>query len=137
MGVLFSVFASIRVDFPLFTSRAARFYGTAGRVAHLALDNEGVKSEKLYKHNVKSYKVKCNTLDVKVIGRGEGNDMEIGLAKEAEDSDEAPLCGPCSPEKNDLDAFGKGGNGKGKSDGKCNLCGGDGHYARNCSSVLR
>ena len=37
-------------------------------------------------------------------------------------------------EKNDLDDFGKGKR-KEMNDGKCNVCGGDGHNARECPSV--
>ena len=36
--------------------------------------------------------------------------------------------------KEDLDAVGKE-KGKGKSDGKCNICGGQGHYSRDCPST--
>lgn len=33
-----------------------------------------------------------------------------------------------------LDAFNKG-NGKGEGDGKCHICNGEGHFARDCPSV--
>ena len=97
------------------------------------LDDDAKKFIDLYEHIVKRYKLKYNTLDVKAIDRSKGNnDMEIGLVKEGEGNVEAPICEQC--ESNDLDAFGKGGKGtgKGKNDGMCNVCGGDGHFTRNC-----
>ena len=76
------------------------------------LDDDAKKSIDLYKHIVKRYKLKYNTLDVKAIGRSKGNnDMEIGLVMEGEGNVEAPACEPC--ESNDLDAFGKGNGAKG------------------------
>ena len=41
------------------------------------------------------------------------------------------------PHREDFDAFGRGkGKGKGKNDGKCNTCGGEGRYSRDCLSTL-
>ena len=87
----------------------------------------------------KRYKLKFGTLE---LGRSKKDtDDPMGLHAVAP-GDEAKQDGPPSGAvgagtENSLDAFGKGGKGKGKGigDGRCRVCNGEGHFARDCPSV--
>ena len=88
------------------------------------------------------YKLQYEGLDFSKVPKG---DDPMGLSNilehEHSQSSGPPAEGPerariQQPEMEHLDAMGKGGKGKGKNDGKCNQCGGDGHYVRDCPSTL-
>ena len=71
------------------------------------------------------YKLQYGSLDFKPGTKGEA---PMGLSTVKDDAPEIGERNDNNKEKNDLDAFGKG-KGKGKNTGKCNVCGGDGHYS--------
>ena len=75
------------------------------------------------------YKIEFGTLEV----RGPVKDDPMGLSKLEEKEDSQEVEGNDDAERNDLDAL--KGKGKGKGDGKCHICGGDGHFARDCPST--
>ena len=82
------------------------------------------------------YRLQFDGLDFGKVAKGDG---PMGLSN-LFDAEEHKLAQPVEPEppplREDLDAFGQKGKGKGKNDGKCNQCGGDGHYARDCPSAV-
>ena len=93
----------------------------------------------LYDHIVRRYKILFGHLDYKLNTK----DDPMGLALIGDGGGEVPNVdvGPGWPSDSgfksegvDLDAMG-GKGAKGKGDGKCHVCGGDGHFARDCPSV--
>ena len=63
--------------------------------------------------------------------------VELVFREAASRLADEPGCGETQQQQasaGDLDAM-IGGNGKGKNDGKCNTCGGHGHYSRDCPST--
>jgi hypothetical protein len=92
----------------------------------------------LYEHIDRRYKIHFGHLDYKSTAK----DDPMGLAIVGDGGCEAPQVevGAGWPSEVDhkkgvdLDAMG-GKGGKGKGDGKCHICSGDGHFARDCPSV--
>ena len=74
------------------------------------------------------HRIMFGNLDYKPTGK----DDPMGLALVGESIPDGPPPGLAEDESANLDAMGKG---KGKGDGKCHVCNGDGHYARDCPSV--
>ena len=93
----------------------------------------------LYEHIDRRYKIHFGHLEYKSAAK----DDPMGLALIGDGGGEVPHVdvGPGRPSDSDykpvnvdLDAMG-GKGGKGKGDGKCHVCGGDGHFVRDCPSV--
>jgi hypothetical protein len=87
------------------------------------------------------YKCMSGSLEYKATGK----DDPMGLALFAESdalssqypSFPPPLVDTPAEPPAELDAFGNGkGKGKGKGDGRCHVCNGEGHFARDCPSTL-
>ena len=93
----------------------------------------------LYEHIDRRYKIHFGHLDYKSTAK----DDPMGLALIGDGGGEVPHVdvghgwpsdSDYKPVNVDLDAMG-GKGGKDKGDGKCHVCGGDGHFARDCPSV--
>ena len=83
------------------------------------------------------YRVEFGTLEIKT---KKDNDDPMGLHAVAEGKQKKGECdsekGQAGAQDAPLDAVGKGkGKGNGKKYGRCNICKGEGHFARDCPST--
>ena len=89
------------------------------------------KPERMYKiffEDIdKRYKLKYGTLEARA--KKSDRDDPMGIHAVAEASRDRPATDELPGEDNALDAIGKGGKSKGKGDGRCRTCNGEGHFA--------
>ena len=84
------------------------------------------------------YRLQFEGLDFAKAAKGDDH-RGLSIFFENHEKPPAPVL-PEEPERNtaqkeDLDVVGNG-KGRGKNDGKCNICGGNGHFARDCPSTM-
>ena len=108
----------------------------ASRVTASQAKAEGGNYKLLADHIDGRYKITYGTLEYKTTT---SNAMDISLADEYEKEKDAEGDGQAEGgSQGHLDAFGKG-KGKGKgwpvNNGRCNVCNGEGHFARHCPSA--